>query len=265
MKAILLGAGTGTRLRPLTELVPKCLVPLRGKPLLEHQLQTLSACGVDKVSLVTGYRDNALKAYGLPSYHNPKFETTNMVASLFCAKAEFDSDLLVAYTDIVYEPRVLEPLLASTAPVAVAIDEGWLDLWKLRMQNPLEDAETLRLNSQGNIVELGKKPRGYDEIQGQYIGLVKFGRSFLPHLLRFYESLSPWATYDGKSKDQMFMTTLLQLIIDKLSPVHAVKVNHGWLEVDTLEDLRKYEALPHESALFSFTSPDVGGKRPQTG
>lgn len=264
MKAILLGAGTGTRLRPLTERIPKCLVPLRGKPLLEHQLQTLTDCGINQVALVTGYKAGSLNAYGLPTYHNPKFETTNMVTSLFCAKAEFNSDILIAYTDIVYEPRILQALLQSKAPISVAIDEGWRDLWSLRMPNPLLDAETLKLNSQGDIVELGKKPGSYGDIQGQYMGLIKISRETLPHLVRFYESLSPFNSYDGKPKDQMFMTTLLQLVIEKLSPVKAVKVNHGWLEVDTLDDLQKYEALPNDNALFSFKSSVGSTSHPQT-
>src|SRR4051812_32120303 len=118
MKAILLAAGEGNRLRPHTADRPKCLVPLWGRPLLDYALHCLRSCGVEEIAIVTGHQADRLERYGLETFHNEHFATTNMVASLFKAACLFDGsqDLLIAYTDILYTPHVLRALLESKAP-----------------------------------------------------------------------------------------------------------------------------------------------------
>jgi len=134
-------------------------------------------------------------------------------------------------------------LMASTADVAVVVDKDWKKLWELRMSDPLADAETMKIDAQGFITELGKKPKGYEDIQGQYMGLIKFSGKMLSRIKSFYHGLDKQAIYDGKTFDSMFMTSFLQLIIDRLSPIQAVLVHGGWLEIDTLQDIKAYEGL----------------------
>ncbi len=83
--ALILAAGRGTRLRPHTDHVPKCLVELAGKSLLARQWQALRYAGVDDIHVITGYRGSDIEALGYPTVHNPSYATTNMVATLFCA------------------------------------------------------------------------------------------------------------------------------------------------------------------------------------
>lgn len=252
MKAIILAAGTGSRLRPMTDDRPKCLVPLKGTPLLEYQLQALRQCGVRNILLVTGYMSEALASYNLPRYQNPRFESTNMVHSLFCAEEEFDDDLLICYGDIIYEPRVLQALLASEAEFSVVVDRGWRELWQERMDDPLSDAESLQVNEAGHITDIGRKVTSYSEIQGQYIGLLKISKSCLAKVRQFYHGLDRAAKYDGKDFDNMFMTTLVRSLIEHGMPITAVFVEHGWVEVDTTDDWRRYENWEDSNPLFNF-------------
>ena len=106
--------------------------------------------------------------------HNPRYADTNMVASLMCARAAFDGadDVLIAYGDIVYEPRLVEAVRATRSDVGVVVDRQWRRLWELRMEDPLADAETLRLDADGFLVELGRQPERAADIEGQYVGLV---------------------------------------------------------------------------------------------
>lgn len=254
MKAIVLAAGQGTRLMPLTQDRPKCLVSLRGIPLLEYQLEVLREQGIDDVVVVTGYRAEALGAYGLRTVKNEKFATTNMVHSLFCAEKELQGDVVLCYGDIIYEPRVLASLQEAPGDIAVVVDRGWQALWQLRMEDVLADAETMKINEKGHITELGKKPRSLDEIQGQYIGLVRFSERILPEVRKIYRGLDRNAQYDGKSFSQMYMTSFLQILAGRGLPLHAAEVNHGWLEVDTLRDKEAYERLPAQTPLFDFTA-----------
>lgn len=253
MKALILAAGEGTRLRPLTDRSPKCLVRLKGRPLLEYQLEVFSACGIRDIVVVGGHARGALEAYPVRVHMNPRYRETNMVYSFFCAESEFNDDLIVAYGDIIFEKRVLNAVIRAPGDLAVAVDTGWRDLWEYRMADPLSDAETLRVDSDGNLIELGRKPRNIKDIQGQYMGLLKIAKAALGDVSRFYRSLDGGGDYDGRDKDNMFMTSFVQRLIDRPMAVRAVFVDHGWLEVDTQEDLARYEKLPRKNGtLFRF-------------
>lgn len=250
-RAVILAAGEGTRLRPHTDHLPKTLVPLAGRSLLARQMAVLALAGVDDISLVAGYQAERLAGLGPRVFFNDRFATTNMVESLYCAKALFDGsdDVLVAYGDIAYEPRLLAALLKTVAPVSVVVDLGWLDLWRLRMDDPLADAETLRLTSSGDILELGRKPRSMADIEGQYIGLFKVDRAFAAGFFVRYEALSESPVFEGRPTEKMYMTSYLQHLIDEGVRVRAVPVQHGWLEVDTVADLARYEAAAADGML----------------
>ncbi len=254
MRAILLAAGEGNRLCPYTLDRPKAMVELAGVPLVLRQLETLRSCGVEDIVVVTGYRADAIEALGIPTRHNAAYDRTNMVTSLMCAADLLDGsdDLVIAYTDIVYERRVLEDLLACAEPLCIAVDRQWRRLWELRSADPLADAETLRLDARGFVLELGKKPRTIDEIEGQYMGLIKVASSAAPELVRIHSDLDPDASYDGKDLGNMYMTSFLQHLVDLGHPLRAVPVDGGWLEVDTVEDLERYNEMARNGSLSDF-------------
>jgi choline kinase len=237
MKAIILAAGQGARLRPLTDDRPKCMVEYQGRPLIEHVTIALRESGISDIVAVRGYKPEALRCPGVRFYDNPRYLETNMVATLFCAERELTDDVIISYSDIVYAPSVVQRLIDVDAEVAVVVDRDWRRLWQARMDDPLEDAETLRIDEQGHILELGKKARSYDDIQGQYIGLLKVSASAWPKLRAFYASLDRAGDYDGKDFDNMYMTSFVQAVIDRLMPVTAVPIFGGWLEIDVPSDL----------------------------
>ncbi len=238
MRAIILAAGEGQRLRPLTLDRPKCLVEYQGKPIIDYQIDTMRSCGIKDIVLIKGYKQETLQRPKVRYVINPEYATTNMVATLFCAESYFDDDLLISYGDILYGRSILEPVLASNEDFAVAVSMNWKELWLKRMDDPLKDAETMKLDDRGFIRELGKKPKSYDEIQGQYMGLFKIKKKMLPKVRAAYHDADKNAVYDGKNYRNMFMTSFIQLMIDKGFPVKAVQVTGEWLEIDHLEDLK---------------------------
>jgi choline kinase len=245
LKIIILAAGQGQRLRPLTDDRPKCLVEFNKKPLIDYIIETAKQANFNEIVVIDGYKkeilENHLKDQQVKFYTNPDFASTNMVATLFSAVKEFNDDLIISYSDIIYKHHILLKLIESDADFSVIVDKDWRNLWEIRMDNPLEDAETMKINAQGNITELGKKAKDYSEIEGQYIGLLKISKKIIPSVLNFYNSLDKEAVYDGKNFDNMFMTTFIQMVIERLSPVKAVQINGGWLEIDSIEDLERYQ------------------------
>lgn len=257
IRAVILAAGRGTRLGAAASGKPKCLTAFAGRTLLDRQLSVLRNAA-ESVALVGGFEAEQLTRLGHRVIMNPRFAQTNMVASLFCAENYFRGhDLIVAYGDIVYEPRVLNALLAADDPVAVVVDRSWKPYWQARFPDPLADAETLKMGKSGRLLELGKKPRGYEDIQAQYIGLFKIRADYTERLGGVYASLDRNAQYDGKSFDLMYMTSFLQHLIDIGWQVRAVPVESGWLELDSESDLRLYESLASSNRLNSFYRDSV--------
>ncbi|WP_068547766.1 NTP transferase domain-containing protein [Thalassotalea crassostreae] len=253
-RVLILAAGEGTRLRPLTNDKPKCMVPLLGTSLVERQIACLKRQGITDIHIATGYRAEQIETLGYPTSLNPRYNQTNMVSTLFCALdfIEQEGDLIIAYGDIVYDDINLTTLLESDGEIALMIDKKWRDLWSLRLENPLEDAETLVMNDAGYVTELGKKPENYDRIQGQYTGLIKISADKISDFVAFYKQLDRNASFDGKDFDNMYMTSFLQSLIDAGWKTKAALVNNGWLEIDSVDDLEEYESLAKQGKLDKF-------------
>jgi choline kinase len=254
MRAIILAAGQGTRLAPHNDDRPKCLVELAGRTMLGRQLAVLAAAGIDDIVLVGGYRADQLAGLSPKLVVNKDFASTNMVHSLFCAQEFLDGgdDILIAYSDIVYEARVLQALLAGPDGVGVAVNTAWRALWRARMDDPLADAESLRMAPDGRLLEIGQKAAGYAEIEGQYMGLIKVSANRAPMLLGVYEEMAGLPRYSGAAHGNMYLTDYLQRLCDLDWPIHGVTVDGGWLEVDSVEDLAVYHALAERGELDRF-------------
>ena len=245
--AVILAAGRGSRLAPLTDEVPKCMVPFRGRPMIEWQLGSLHAAGVDDIHVVTGYRREAFEDYDVTAWHNPEWDNTNMVASLMCCRALLEGlkdDILILYSDLVYEPRLISIILeASSTGFELLVDLDWLKLWSLRMDDPLTDAETLNFDSQNNLLDIGRKPQSVEEIQAQYIGIMKLTPRAAHQLLEFWDSAGDapdWAL--GRCRTKAYMTDLIRGMTRMGYSWKTVFTKGGWLEVDTFEDLSRYAA-----------------------
>jgi choline kinase len=250
---VILAAGEGQRLRPLTNDRPKCLVEVAGKPIIRWQIEAASRQGLGEVAVVTGYKADMFTQRGCRWYHNPRYAETNMVETLWCAKDEFHGEIIVSYGDILYEDSVLMALIASEAPISVVVDVEWLRYWQARFANPMSDAESLRLNGEGCILEIGQKATSLDDVCGQYIGLMKFGSAGIATLQQVYDGLAGGQSVVRSRRpfQKIYMTDLLQAIIDAGHRVQAVPVHRKWLEIDSLVDyeLANKCAWPGESGL----------------
>lgn len=255
MKVIILAAGQGTRLRPLTDSCPKCMVPVNGVSLIDRQLAVMRECGIQEedIHIVSGYCGSVLaekfKNTEIHMIHNSQYETTNMVCSLMCAEDILASgdEIIVSYGDIIYDTEVFRTILEAENEISVIVDDGWYEYWSERCENPLDDAETLLFDQQGNLTEIGQKTADLDRIKAQYIGLMRFdpnGADKVRKLAREAERRSGnggklWRT--NRSYAGMYMTDLLQGLIDEGNALQAVHINRGWYEIDDCQDLNVVE------------------------
>ena len=145
----------------------------------------------------------------LTEFHNPRWAETNMVSSLARAQKWLQAETcIVSYSDIFYSAQAVRLLMESQAALAVTYDPNWLELWKQRFGNPLVDAETFRLNLDQTLAEIGKKPKSVEEVQGQYMGLLRFMPVGWAEILRSRVGLPLTEC------DRMDMTATLQKVIE---------------------------------------------------
>ena len=140
MKAIIVAAGRGSRMRHLTRDRPKTTLRIGGRSLIDRQLDTFRAQGVDDITIVTGYRAEMLELPGIQTRHNHEWAGNNILHSLMYAQDVLDDDVIVSYSDIVYEPSVVERLLAAEGDFLAVCDAAWRDAYVGRRDHPLDQA-----------------------------------------------------------------------------------------------------------------------------
>jgi L-glutamine-phosphate cytidylyltransferase len=257
LTAIILAAGRGSRLHPYTENCPKSLTEFGGTSLIERQISTLRSQGVDDIIIATGYKCEMFTLPGVRKVHNPDWGTTNMVETLFCGENLFGDDLIVTYGDIIYEPRVLRALLTSPHQISVVIDSAWRSYWEHRFDDPLSDAESLRLDEASRIIDIGSEVDDIDDIQAQYIGLMRFCGGGVQTLKNIRDKMGrvhrDWM--DNRSLASAFMTDLLMEIILNNHDVHGLPISGGWLEFDTVTDYETACTMVEDGSISRFFDP----------
>lgn len=237
MKAIILAAGRGSRVGTRTDMIPKCLLPVSGKPLLAWQMEALQGAGITDIAIVRGYLKEKVSWPGLQCFENPNWAATQMVQTLCCASEWLEKDdVIVSYADIIYPASTIQALLGTPGDVAIPYNTEWRPLWEKRFDDPLADAETFRVDDQGILVEIGNRARSMEEIKGQYMGLLKFSPAGWKRVETFIASLPP------EKQPKTDMTTLLRGLIQAGEQIQTVPIAGNWFEVDNERDLQVCEA-----------------------
>lgn len=258
MKAIILAAGMGTRMGKYTNKLPKCMLNFNGKTLIERQIETLRSSGIKDIVVVKGYMPEKIGIPGVKYYINEGYADTNMVETLMRAEAEMDDEILVCYSDILYEKSVVKKVIEANVDIGVTVDIDYLDYWKARLDNWKEDVESMVIGKDGNIVEIGVPDCGLEKAKARYAGLIKFSRNGIESLKKVYhENRENYFDkgerfLNSKSFKKMYMTDMMQLIINSGQKVHPIRIMHGWLEFDTNEDYEKAMEWVKEGTMKRF-------------
>ncbi len=241
MKAIILAAGQGTRLKKYTENLPKGMLSFDGKTIIERQIEMYRAQGLDKIIVVRGFAADRIDYDGVTYYTNEDYANTNMVESLMAAREEFDDDIIVSYSDILFEENMLKTMLSSKAEFGVAVDDNWQAYWEKRYGRVDFDTESLAIDANDNITELGLESPELSAIDARYIGLLRFSKGGLSKIEAILEDAyknyqdKPWQQ-SGKTVRKAYMTDLLNALIEAGEQVKAIHFTNGWIEFDTNED-----------------------------
>jgi choline kinase len=237
MKAIILSAGQGKRLLPMTAELPKCLLPVDSRPIIAWQIEALHRGGIDDIAVVTGFGarqvDKVLAELARPGLRltpvfNPFYAVADNLASCWMVRERMREDFILLNGDTIFESQILARLLASPpAPITVTID-----------RKSLYDSDDMKVRVEdGRLVEIGKT-LPLDLVTGESIGMLLF-RGQGPGLFRR-------AVEEAMGEEHALRWWYLTVInrLAHLGEVRAALIEGlGWTEVDYLPDLTRARAL----------------------
>ena len=232
MKAVILSAGKGTRLSKITENIPKALIEIGGKKILERQIQILLENGITKIFVVIGYKADKIREQinfieKVELIENKEYATTDNIYSLYLANNELrDGEFILLNGDTVFEEDIIKLLVSKKGDSVAPVDSEYYDLEELKIKE-----------ENGYVVEILSKSVSREISNGSTIGIFKFSSEGSKALFFEIEKL----TREGV-KNKWFEYALNNVL--KKIKMYKIDISGmKWIEVDTIEDLKRSEKL----------------------
>jgi len=246
MKAIFIAAGSGSRLGNITKNLPKPLVDINGKSLLERQIALLRKNNIDEIVIVTGYLKEKFELKNVEYIFNPLYSVQEQACSLMSARKIFDDEILIMFGDILFDEKILKQILDTNDDIVIAIDKNWEKSYDERLDNPKSKADKVLVEND-KILEISANVVLSDDADiGELLGIIKLSAQGSKKLLDIYEKLEKYHTgkiHDAESfKKAKFVDILQELLQNKVN-IMPVSINGKWCEIDTLDDLNRAKKL----------------------
>lgn len=247
MRPVIIGAGRGSRLQHETEEIPKTLVRVMGRPMLEWILEALGEAGFapKDVVFVCGYAESVIRArYPELTYvRNADWANNNILHSLLCAREHLLGGFVSTYADIVYEGAVVRELVQSPHDIVLGCDTAWRRRYLHRSQHPETDAEKMRAEAD-RVLELSRHVPS-ERAAGEFIGVMKLSAAGARRMVDAFDAAAAlhagrvWR--EGRSFEKAYLIDLLQEMLEAGADLRRVNTAGGYMEIDTLEDLAMAE------------------------
>ena len=258
MKAIIIGAGMGSRLGSLTNNLPKCMLEFNGRALLEHQIFALKNAGIERIAMIKGYKKEMINYPDLTYYANDDYRNNNTLHSLFYADKEMNDEFIASYSDILYDENVVKRLLDSNDDISIVVDIDWRGYYEGRTEHPIEEAENVIFDANNNVVKIGKVFPDKDAVHGEFIGMMKCSKKGAHVFKKYFNRLKQ--IYSGKPFqgasvfEKAYLTDMFQDMVDYGVDINCVIIEGGWVEIDTAQDIERAreEFFPSPDHAFQF-------------
>ncbi len=237
--AIIVAAGFEQNFWPLNSEKPKAMLEIKGKSILERQIEVLKKAGIHRIAVVTGYKREKIRHPDIITYHNPDFRQTHILQSLFSAEREMQDKFLFLYGDVLFEDFVIEKLLKARGDINLVV-KRLPDASVGSSVNGKLEHDWVVAGEQ--VLAIGHHLR-HTEANGEFAGLASFSKEGARTLRQAYHEISkkkrtaPFHNAATFKKAQF--TDLIQELIDRKEKIHAVNVQSGWLDINTFADYQK--------------------------
>ena len=242
-KALIIAAGLGSRLKKHTENLPKCMLDFGGKTLLQRQLESYKQNEIKDISLVRGYKKEKINYKDIKYFENKDYKNNNILNSIFYAEKVINGNIIISYSDILFDKSVVERTLKSDHDISVVVDIDWRGYYVGRKDHPISEAENVIFNSNNEVEKIGKINTGNQEVHGEFIGMIKLSNRgteiFKEHFHRLKKIYWNKPFQRAKIFQKAYLTDFIQELVDIGIKVHCVIIESGWKEIDTVEDYKK--------------------------
>ena len=243
-KAVILAAGKDTNLFPLTENIPKALLDIKGKTILQRQIETLHSAGIYEIAVVRGYKKDKINYPHLTYFDNDEFENSGNLISLFCAREFMDNNTIVLYGDILFEKEVLKRLMEEKNNTTLVVDRGWKKRYNASREGHPFPPELTTVSDKGMDIEINSIGTDLPETNttSEFIGLASFSPGACACIKKIYKEIystnknQPF--HNAESIQKASLIDFIQELLDRKEKVSALEIWRNWIEVDTFEDYR---------------------------
>ena len=242
MKAIILSAGYGSRLGDLTKELPKSLVDINGKSIIQRQIETFRNNGIKEIIVIVGPNKDKFQLNDVKYIIDKNFHEHEQLGSLMTSSKYFQNDIVISFGDVIVDNNIMKQIVESTYDIGVAIDLKWEKNYENRTQHPKSEAD-LALIKSNKLTKIKKNLNFIENYQlGEFLGIMKLSDIGSKKFLDIFEKLnsSPEGKFhDAPSFQKAYLTDMLDELIQTNEIVNPIFVDGNWCEIDTTEDLEK--------------------------
>jgi|TARA_B100001063_G_C16693084_1_gene518194 L-glutamine-phosphate cytidylyltransferase len=242
-KSLIVAAGLGSRLKKHTENLPKCMLDFNGKTLLQRQVQAYNECDVTDITVIRGYKKEKINYKNLNYITNDDYEKNNILNSIFYAEKIINGNIIISYSDILFDSNVVKRLMDSDHDISVVVDIDWRGYYVGRKDHPLSEAENVIFDSNNKVLKIGKIGTQKEEVHGEFIGMIKLtnrgAEIFKENFHRVKKLYWNKPFQRAAIFQKAYLTDMIQELVDIGIKVHCVIIERGWKEIDTVEDYQK--------------------------
>jgi len=251
MKVIIIAAGESKRLGEHTEKIPKAMLKIDNRRILDFQLEFFKKEKINEIIIVTGKHHKIFNFKDVTYTKDENSEKHDVLGSLMCARENMNDDLVTTYSDIILDEKILKSIIDSKYDISIGIDLNWQEKYKGRTQHPREQADNVLLENE-KILKIKKNITKYEKHQliGEFIGMMKLSKEGCKKFVQIYEELEKTQNgsfHDAKTFDKAYLTDMLQELINRGIDVKPVFVQGKWMEIDTPQDLNKARSYFNEN------------------
>tara|TARA_B100001287_G_C22683782_1_gene532087 strand:+ start:3685 stop:4434 length:750 start_codon:yes stop_codon:yes gene_type:complete len=238
-KVIIIAAGKGSRLGSLTKDLPKTLLKINDKSMLDHQVDVYNKSDLTDINIIVGYQYHKFKHRFERIIHNKEYEKNNILESLFCAEKFIEGDCIISYSDIIFKSEIVEKLIRETSPITIVVDTKWKKSYINRTMHPISEAEKVYFDDNHNLLKVGKDISP-DDTNGEFIGMLKINPEGAKIFKKFYRSAKAQYSnnkfFSALSFRKAYITDFLSYLIYNNINLKCMTIDGGWMEIDTPQD-----------------------------
>lgn len=239
MRSIIIAAGRGTRIPEFSNTIPKSLIKINNKPILKRQIDQMRNFKIKQIAIVKGYKSHKINYKNIKYFYNKNFKTNEQLDSLIVASKWFTDDLLVSFSDIIYENSILKKIIKSKHDFTIAVQKNWKKRYQYRYDHPLSQADKVFIKN-NSVCDIGKKILE-KKTNAEFLGIFKISKKMCKIFIKEYNLLKK-----NKKTNKLQIHNFFQYLIKKKFNIKPTYVNGKYMEIDTFNDFNIAKKIFYE-------------------